>query len=219
MKVVSFTRTTEKVAIGTMALPGELKLLPHTTGVVVFSHGSDRSRFSSRNQFLARALQSHGLGTLLFDLLTEQEAQDPRNEFDIATLSSRIEEAVRWLDKWPGLEAMPIGLFGVGTGTAAALATATTLPKRIAAVVSRGGRPDLAQAHLQKVKSPTLLIVGNKDTELLAQNRTALQALQCEKKLEIVHGASRRFEEPGTLGSVAELAGQWFEYHLSPSTY
>jgi putative phosphoribosyl transferase len=112
---------------------------------------------------------------------------------------------------------MPIGLFGVGTGTAAALATATTLPKRIAAVVSRDGRPDLAQAHLQKVKSPTLLIVGNKDTELLAQNRTALQALQCEKKLEIVHGASRRFEEPGTLGSVAELAGQWFEYHLSTS--
>ncbi len=217
MKVVSYTRTTETVTIGATKLPGELKLLSHMDGVVIFTHGSSRSLYCSRNQFMVRAMQSHGLGTLLFDLLTEQEAQNKQNTYDIAAMSSRVTDAVRWLGKWPGIEAIPIGLFGADTGAAAALVAATTLPERIAAVVSHGGRPDLALAVLPQVKAPTLLIVGDKDTKLLPYNRAALQALNCEKKLKIVHGASRLFEETGTLDAVAELAGQWFENHFSPS--
>lgn len=218
MQVSSFQRTTERVLVGTLGLPGELKLLAHTTGVVIFSHGSGSSRLSSRNQFVARTLQSYGLGTLLFDLLTDSEAQELRNVFDIGLLGSRIMETVQWLGQRSGLEAMPIGLFGTSTGAAAALMAAAHMPARIGAVVSRSGRPDLAKIHLPHVRAPTLLIVGSKDTEVVRLNRSALHSFSCPRKLEIVSGATQLFEEPGALDEVANLAGQWFENHLSPLT-
>jgi putative phosphoribosyl transferase len=198
-----------------MALPGELKLTENPIGMVVFSHGSDSSRHSPRNQFVAQVLRSYGLGTLLLDLLTAQEAQDRKNVFDIPFLGRRVIEAVKWLKARDGLEQLPIGLFGASTGAAAALMAAAQLPAPIAAVVSRGGRPDLARPYLAKVRAPTLLIVGSEDPEVLALNRLALEALACPKKLEVVPGATHLFEEPGTLDVAASLAGHWFERHLT----
>ncbi len=197
-----------------MALPGVLKLTDKPVGVVVFAHGSGSSRHSPRNQFVAQVLRSYGLATLLLDLLTAQEAQDRQKVFDIPLLGHRVIEAVKWLQAHDDLSHLPIGLFGASTGAAAALMAAAQRPGAIAAVVSRGGRPDLVLPDLAKVRAPTLLIVGGEDPEVLTLNRLALAALSCPKKLEVVPGATHLFEEPGTLDVAASLAGHWFERHL-----
>ena len=204
----------ESVRIGEPGLPGELALPARPLGVVVFAHGSGSSRLSPRNRFVADALHSHRLGTLLFDLLGEAEAADPRNVFDVALLGSRVRSALDWLDQRKLLAGLQVGVFGASTGAAAALHAAAEHPRRIGAVVSRGGRPDLAGARLGEVDAPTLLVVGSLDKEVLNLNRAALRSMHCCKRLEVVPGASHLFEEPGTLDAAAHLAGAWFETHL-----
>jgi putative phosphoribosyl transferase len=186
-------------------------------GLVVFAHGSGSSRTSPRNRRVADVLHQHGLSTLLFDLLTEGEADSRANVFDIELLSQRVVEALDWLAAQPKTTSRPIGLFGASTGAAAALCAAAERPAQVAAVVSRGGRPDLASQALQRVHSPTLLIVGGDDREVLQLNRQALAALRCDKRLEVVPGATHLFEEPGALDVVAQLAGAWFVDHLEPA--
>jgi pimeloyl-ACP methyl ester carboxylesterase len=203
-----------EVRIGRMNLPGEW-LPPRRGGIVVFAHGSGSGRSSPRNRLVARSLQARGLGTLLFDLLTEDEAADRRNVFDITLLGRRVVEAVQWLDGDAARRTERIGLFGASTGAAAALAAAAALPQRVAAVVSRGGRPDLAGAALAQVRAPTLLIVGGRDTEVLDLNRQAQAQMTCACRLAVVPGATHLFEEPGTLEQVAALAGNWFGQHLA----
>jgi dienelactone hydrolase len=180
----------------------------------VFAHGSGSSRLSRRNRWVAEVLQQHELSTLLFDLLDDDEAADRRKVFDIQLLSERMQQALDWADGQAGLAGMSVGLFGASTGAAAALCAAAARPGRVAAVVSRGGRPDLAAACLPLVHAPTLLIVGGADPEVLALNRLALRELRCNKRLEVVPGATHLFEEPGALRSVAQLAAAWFETHL-----
>ncbi len=205
----------ESVRIGGLALPGEFDTVAEALGVVVFVHGSGSSRSSPRNRFVADVLHRHRLSTLLFDLLTDAEAADRRNVFDIALLTRRVDEALAWLQARPDLRALPVGLFGASTGAAAALCAAAEAPERVAAVVSRGGRPDLAAAHLARVQAPTLLIVGGDDTEVLALNRQAMRQMACPQRLEVVPGATHLFEEPGALEVVADLAARWFAEHLS----
>jgi pimeloyl-ACP methyl ester carboxylesterase len=199
-----------QVQIGRFALPGELATEAGGSGLVVFAHGSGSSRSSPRNRFVALHLQRHGLGTLLFDLLTEAEGTDRAKVFDIDLLAARLCEALDWIAAQAELAQMRIGLFGASTGAAAALQAASRRPKNVAAVVSRGGRPDLAMDVLPRVRAPTLLIVGGEDIEVLHLNRIALAALQCRKQLEIVPGATHLFEEPGTLAIAADLAANWF---------
>ncbi|MDO9313582.1 MAG: dienelactone hydrolase family protein [Burkholderiaceae bacterium] len=201
--------------IGWSALPGELVVPPDPVALVVFVHGSGSGRLSPRNQWVARVLQRHRMATLLFDLLTEDEASDRCKVFDIALLSERVDEALQWVEQRAELSGLRIGLFGASTGAAAALVAAATHPIQVAAVVSRGGRPDLAAHCLAGVHTPTLLIVGSEDRDVLELNRSALRALKCIKRLEVVPGATHLFEEPGTLESVAELAAEWFESHLA----
>ncbi len=204
-----------------LALAGDLTLAvpPDATGVVLFAHGSGSSRFSPRNRAVASHLNRAGLATLLFDLLTaDEEVIDARTaelRFDIPLLAGRLTGTVDWADSQPALATLPLGLFGASTGAAAALITAAERPRRVTAVVSRGGRPDLAMPVLDRVRSPTLLVVGGHDREVLALNREALAALTCEKALEIVPGATHLFEEPGTLDRAAELAAAWFLDHLA----
>jgi putative phosphoribosyl transferase len=205
----------EMVRIGKLALPGEFDAVAEALGVVVFVHGSGSSRSSPRNRFVASVLHGHRLSTLLFDLLTDAEAADRRNVFDIALLARRVDEALAWLQSRPDLRALPVGLFGASTGGAAALCAAADAPQRVAAVVSRGGRPDLAAAHLARVRAPTLLIVGGDDVEVLTLNRQAMRQMACLQRLEVVPGATHLFEEPGALDTVAELAARWFAEHLS----
>ena len=205
----------EPVRLGTKALPGELILPGDALGLVLFVHGSGSSRHSPRNQFVAGVLNDHHLATLLFDLLTEAEADNVDRVFDIDLLATRVAEALAWVAQRPDLARLPIGLFGASTGAAAALWAAARLPGRVAAVVSRGGRPDLAWRQLAKVNVPTLLIVGSKDRGVLDLNRSAIALLSCKKRLEVVPGATHLFEEPGALDSVAQLAGDWFEQHLA----
>ena len=200
----------EQVRAGSLALPGEFDAVAEPLGVVVFVHGSGSSRSSPRNRYVADVLQRHRLSTLMFDLLTESEACDRRNVFDIALLSRRVAEVLAWLHARPDLRALPVGLFGASTGAAAALCAAADAPQRVAAVVSRGGRPDLAATHLARVRAPTLLIVGGDDVEVLALNRQAMRQLGCAQRLELVPGATHLFEEPGALDAVAELAARWF---------
>jgi putative phosphoribosyl transferase len=206
----------DKVEIGLRMLPGELVLPANAIGLVVFVHGSGSSRLSPRNIYVANVLHAHGLGTLLFDLLTEPEAAQRANVFDIALLGARVGEALDWFHTRTDLANLRIGLFGASTGAAAALVAAAVRPASIAAVVSRGGRPDLAGEYLRQVTAATLLIVGGADHTVLQLNRDALRALHCEKRLEIVPGATHLFEEPGALESVAELAANWFASHLTP---
>ena len=188
---------------------------------MLFAHGSGSSRFSTRNRAVAQRLNDAGLATLLFDLLTaDEETIDARTaqlRFDIPLLAGRLTGTVDWLAARPDLATLPLGLFGASTGAAAALITAAERPQRVAAVVSRGGRPDLALPVLERVRAPTLLIVGGHDREVLALNREALAALTCEKALAIVPGATHLFEEPGALEQVAQLAGDWFLRHLPPA--
>jgi pimeloyl-ACP methyl ester carboxylesterase len=202
------------VTIGQKRLEGDV-VLPHKAkGLVIFAHGSGSSRFSPRNTHVAHELEVRGLGTLLLDLLTEREAYDRRNVFDIPLLAGRMVEAVRFARSDTELASLPISLFGASTGAAAALVAAAQLPQAIAAVVSRGGRPDLAGEALKEVRAPTLLIVGGADYGVIELNRDAFAVLTCEKKLEIVPGATHLFEEPGTLDKVVDLAAQWFNTHF-----
>jgi putative phosphoribosyl transferase len=194
---------------GTLALPAG-----RSQGLVVFAHGSGSSRLSPRNAFVAGELQQVGLATLLFDLLSEDEAADRVNVFDIALLAERLVVATEWANSLEDTAGLPIGYFGASTGAAAALVAAAKLGHAISAVVSRGGRPDLAGGALAQVRAPTLLIVGGADREVLALNRSALARLHCEAKLEVVAGASHLFEEPGALERAARLARDWFAGHL-----
>lgn len=205
----------EQVRFGLRALQGELCRPADALGLVLFVHGSGSSRRSPRSQFVAGVLNEYRLATLLFDLLTPLEADDVDKAFDIELLSGRVEDALSWVCQRVDLAGLPMGLFGASTGAAAALRTAADLPGRVAAVVSRGGRPDLAWRHLAKVIAPTLLIVGGKDRRVLDLNRSALTLLNCDKRLEVVPGATHLFEEPGALDAVAHLAGVWFERHLA----
>jgi putative phosphoribosyl transferase len=195
-------------------LPGRLTVPDAARGLVLFAHGSGSSRHSPRNTFVAAALQAAGQGTLLFDLLTDDEAERRSNVFDIPLLADRLAAAVAFVRSQEPLRRLPIGLFGASTGAAAALVTAADDPD-IAAVVSRGGRPDLAGAVLGRVRAATLLIVGGDDTEVLALNRLALAALPGEKRLAVVPGATHLFEEPGTLEEAARLAADWFTRHMN----
>lgn len=197
---------------------GDLEVPEGDTGTVVFAHGSGSSRFSPRNREVAAALRSRGLGTLLMDLLTEEEDRvdqhTAEHRFDIELLADRLVGAVDWLAE-SAVSARPVGLFGASTGAAAALVAAAELGDRIDAVVSRGGRPDLAGVALPKVAAPTLLIVGGRDDVVIDLNRQAAAQMQAEHRIEIVPGAGHLFEEPGTLDQVAQLAGDWFVAQLS----
>jgi putative phosphoribosyl transferase len=200
-------------------ISGDLNLPKDAIGVVVFAHGSGSSRRSPRNRWVAELLQRRGLGTLLFDLLTDAEdAADRRTaqfRFDIALLAQRLGVAVAFLDHDPTTAQLPLGLFGASTGAAATLVAAAQRPERIAAVVSRGGRPDLAGAALAAVRAPTLFIVGGRDQVVLRLNDDAARQLRCPHELVIVPGATHLFQEPRALDEVARLAGEWFATHLS----
>jgi putative phosphoribosyl transferase len=206
-----------EVRADSVALAGHIKIPVDATGLVVFVHGSGSSRHSPRNRFVAGQLNDVGFGTLLFDLLTPGEEVDRVNVFDIETLAGRLSAVTRWLRDQPEADQMPLGYFGASTGAAAALWTAAEPAAHVDAVVSRGGRPDLAQARLPAVRSPTLLIVGGEDTVTLGLNRAAQQYLRCENKLAIVPGATHLFEEPGALRTVTRLARDWFADWFSAS--
>jgi putative phosphoribosyl transferase len=181
----------------------------------MFVHGSGSSRLSPRNREVAEVFQQHGMATLLFDLLTEAEAAERRNVFDIGLLGRRVEQALDCVAQWNETATLRVGLFGASTGAAAALMAAALRPGSVRAVVSRGGRVDLAQHFLWRVEAPTLLIVGSADPQVLACNRTAYRSLRGVRRIEVVPGASHLFEEPGALQSVAELSANWFDTHLT----
>ncbi len=202
-----------RILLNDIELTGELIIPQNTTAIVIFSHGSGSSRFSNRNQKVATFLQEKQTGTLLFDLLTEAEDQVFENRFNIDLLSKRLAGATEWLENFPAAKDCRIGYFGASTGAASAL-QAAAMHGSIGAVVSRGGRPDLAERFLPKVMSPTLLIVGSRDTEVLALNKQAYNSLTCLKELVIVEGATHLFEEEGKLDEVAVLAAGWFEKYL-----
>ncbi|MEA2272371.1 MAG: putative phosphoribosyl transferase [Solirubrobacteraceae bacterium] len=199
-------------------LDGDLRIPEDPVGLVVFAHGSGSSRRSPRNRFVAGALGRAGLGTLLMDLLTQEEEEADRAtghlRFDIDLLGGRVVDALDWLTAEPDTSAVPVGLFGASTGAAAALRAAAARPEIVKAVVSRGGRPDLTGPSLRDVQAPTLLVVGARDDQVIDMNRQALESLRCEARLELVPGASHLFEEPGTLETAAELASEWFVDHL-----
>jgi len=214
------TTHTEPVQIlsGSARLEGELSIPAGATSVVLFAHGSGSSRRSPRNHRVARVIREHGIGTLLFDLLTaEEESEDLRTgrlRFDIRLLAVRLMDATRWIVASREFPDLRVAYFGASTGGGAALAAAAAVGTDIGAVVSRGGRPDLAGEALERVESPTLLIVGALDREVIRLNQEAYARLRCRKELNIVAGASHLFEEPGTLEQVAKLASAWFEQHL-----
>lgn len=195
-------------------LEGILGVPADACGSVIFAHGSGSGRYSPRNTFVARVLQEAGFATLLLDLLEEHEAVDRRNVFDIDLLAARVLTASEWLLLEPETRHLPIGYVGASTGAGAALQAAARLPASVGAVVSRGGRPDLAWEYLPQVQAPTLLIVGGHDAPVIQMNEEALARLECTKALVIVPGATHLFEEPGTLEEVARLAADWFQRHL-----
>jgi alpha/beta superfamily hydrolase len=203
------------IPAGKVMLQGELIIPSQAKAVVIFSHGSGSSRFSKRNRQVAKYLHGKNMGTLLFDLLTEQEDTDYANRFDTGLLTKRLAGATEWLEKFPAAKECCIGYFGASTGAAAALKAAAILP-HVQAVVSRGGRPDLAMDDLYKVNAPTLLIVGSLDGEVVQLNKEAYNKLKCEKKLEVIEGAAHLFEEHGKMEIVSELAAGWFEKYLMP---
>lgn len=213
-------RTTRpiRIAIGRNTIAGDLAVPPRAIGLVAFAHGSGSSRFSPRNRYVADVLDQHGLATLLIDLLTEDEERiDDRTaalRFDIGLLADRLVAIAAWRDRVPELQSLPMGLFGASTGGGAALVAAARRPQAFRAVVSRGGRPDLAGDALPRVTAPTLLIVGSADEPVIAMNEDAMRRMRCETRLEIVPGATHLFEEPGTLEHVAALAARWFETHI-----
>lgn len=207
-----------RITAGEVVLEGNLVIPPGATGVVLFAHGSGSGRFSSRNRYVAEQLRTGGAGTLLIDLLTREEEQaDMRTahlRFDIGLLADRLVRTIEWLEREPQTRNLKVGLFGASTGGGAALAAAARRPDRVAAVVSRGGRPDLAGPALPLVQAPTLLIVGGDDTPVIGMNQEAYDQMKSVRRLEIVPGASHLFEEPGTLEAVARLAREWFQRYL-----
>lgn len=218
---IRFSQTdTYSVSIpcGSVELPGDLEAPEDCSGVVLFAHGSGSSRHSPRNRYVSQTLRDDGLATLLMDLLThDEERVDARTaelRFDIGLLAERLISAADWLREQPLCKNLRMGCFGASTGAAAALLAASQRSELFAAIVSRGGRPDLAGQALERVQAPTLLIVGGQDSTVMQLNRAALQQLNCEKKLQIVPGATHLFEEPGALEQVAKLATAWFDAHL-----
>jgi putative phosphoribosyl transferase len=213
------TKRHVRIPIEEVSIVGDLSIPVAACGVVLFAHGSGSGRLSSRNRFVAEQLNQRRLATLLIDLLTEQEEREDvysgHLRFDMGFLADRLNAARTWLLEDLETQALPVGLFGASTGAAAALASSIHRPEEVGAVVSRGGRPDLAGAALPQVQAPTLLIVGSRDTPVIPLNQEALTLLGTEvKQIEIVEGASHLFEEPGKLEVVAALAGEWFEKHL-----
>jgi putative phosphoribosyl transferase len=204
-----------EINAGTLRLPGDLNVPASSNGIVVFAHGSGSGRHSPRNRYVASELNTGRMATLLFDLLTPDEELDRANVFDIELLAERLIQATQSLQSLPQVAGLPVGYFGASTGAAAALGAAADLGPAIAAVVSRGGRPDLAMHRLAEVTAPTLLIVGGRDQVVLELNRKAQDGMKSETRLEIVPGATHLFEEPGALESVAELARRWFASHLA----
>jgi putative phosphoribosyl transferase len=219
MKQVTGKRREQAVEVkaGRVRLQGILGLPASMTGVILFAHGSGSGRLSPRNAFVAHTLQEGGLATLLLDLLEEEEAEDRRKVFDIDLLADRLLAATEWLAQEPATQGFQVGYFGASTGAGAALQAAGRAPESVAAVVSRGGRPDLAMPYLPQVKAPTLLIVGGHDFPVIQMNQEALARLICPKELVIVPGATHLFEEPGTLEEVAGLALRWFVRYLPDS--
>ena len=203
------------IPIGNVILKGDLFVPKEAEAIVIFSHGSGSSRVSVRNRMVATYLQKENFGTLLFDLLTEEEDEEYSNRFDIDLLTQRLAGATFWLEEQAAAKDCHIGYFGASTGAASALNAAALLPQ-ISAVVSRGGRPDLAMEQLPRVKAPTLLIVGGLDHDVLKMNQEAFKQLTCEKKLEVVDGATHLFEEKGKMEIVSALASGWFAKYLIP---
>jgi putative phosphoribosyl transferase len=203
---------------GRIRLEGFLGIPESPLGVVLFAHGSGSGRFSPRNNFVARQLQEGSLATLLIDLLDPVESEDRQKVFDIDLLADRLLLAKAWLAQDPRTAHLRIGYFGASTGAGAALQAAARDPAMIAAVVSRGGRPDLAEPYLSRVNAPTLLIVGGDDEPVIEMNRDAYAQLRCERELVIVPGATHLFEEPGTLEQVADRAREWFQRHFAPAS-
>ena len=201
-------------------LEGNLNMPAQPQGVILFAHGSGSSRHSPRNQYVAQVLREAGFATLLIDLLTLKEEEEDQYtghlRFDINLLSQRVVGTTNWLTMNPGTANLKIGYFGASTGAAAALVAAAERPMAVGAVVSRGGRPDLAGSALTRVQAPTLLIVGGRDTQVIELNRMAFSLLECEKQIEIVPGATHLFQEPGALEKVAQLASEWFKRYLPP---
>ncbi len=207
------TRPVE-IRSGTRRLAGVLHVPSGAGAVVAFAHGSGSGRLSPRNQYVARVLQEARLATLLLDLLEEEEGEDREKVFDIDLLATRLRAAADWLRQDPQTAGLRLGYFGASTGAAAALVAAALQPERVGAVVSRGGRPDLAREHLRRVHAPTLLIVGGNDDVVISLNEEAYELLRCPKELVIVPGATHLFPEPGALEEVARLASEWFRRHL-----
>ena len=205
------------VEIPPVGLGGILQVPARAHSLVSFVHGSGSSRFSPRNRTVAKALNRNGIATLLFDLLKPEEESDRRNVFNVSLLADRVVETIHWLDRKDELAGLPFGLFGASTGAAAAIIAAAKCPDRVRAVVSRGGRPDLAGPALDIARAPTLLLVGGADVEVLELNRQALTRLQGPKALEVIAGASHLFPEPGALEAVVQYAAAWFLRYLSPS--
>ena len=203
------------IPAGSATIEGMLEIPGHATGLVLFAHGSGSSRHSPRNNYVARVLREAGIGTLLMDLLTAEEDSDYQTRFDIPLLTRRLTVTTQWLQKQADLKSLPLGYFGASTGAAAALQAAAKMGRAVAAVVSRGGRPDLAgQAVLRQVVSPTLFLVGGFDGEVVGLNQAACDMMNCEKHLAIVPGATHLFEEPGALEAVAKQATAWFTRFL-----
>jgi putative phosphoribosyl transferase len=204
-----------RIPVDELHIEGMLELPPNAQGIVLFAHGSGSSRLSPRNNYVARMLRDRGIGTLLLDLLTISEDMDYQTRFDIPLLTHRLRVATRWVKQYQPTRHLPIGYFGASTGAAAALQAAAALGEGVSAVVSRGGRPDLAGSdELARVKSPTLLLVGGFDNEVIELNREAYTWLTCTKELSIIPGATHLFEETGTLEEVARQASAWFNQHL-----
>jgi putative phosphoribosyl transferase len=200
-----------------LSLSGFLRVPAEANGIVLFAHGSGSGRFSPRNRFVAQQLQQGGIATLLIDLLMTSEEEDRRNVFDIDLLADRIVMASAWLQDNSHTKQLPLGYFGASTGAGAALQAAARAPFQVGAVVSRGGRPDLAQRYLPEVAAPTLLLVGGEDYPVIEMNQHAHRLLGCPKQLTIIPGATHLFEEPGAIEQVAEQALRWFQRYLAPT--
>ena len=203
------------IPLASVTLKGDLIVPENATGIVIFSHGSGSSRFSSRNKMVAELIQQHHIGTFLFDLLTEEEDEINENRFNIDLLSDRLIATTQWLMEQESTKELPIGYFGASTGAASALRAAAHFKQKIKAVVSRGGRPDLAISDLPQVTAPTLLIVGSLDTPVISMNKMAYDTLEAPKEMKIVEAATHLFEEPGKLQEVADLAIDWYKKHLT----
>jgi putative phosphoribosyl transferase len=210
------TATEVEISAGRQGLKGNLHVPAKAAGMVVFAHGSGSGRFSPRNQFVAEVLQKADLASLLIDLLAEEEEDDREKVFDIELLAERLQSAADWLQQEPQTRDLRLGYFGASTGAGAALVAAVRQRKTIGAVVSRGGRPDLAESFLPAVQAPTLLIVGGNDEIVLDLNKQAFDLLRCAKELVVIPGATHLFPEPGALEEVARLAKDWFQQYLGP---